>query len=327
MFPALAAQGLRAFLSAIERPRIIFWSTVAGVVLNALLNWALIFGNWGAPEMGVRGAAIASLGTTALTFAVLAVHVVLDRKAADYEIFARFWRPNWPDLRDVLRIGVPISITILAETAMFVFASVMMGWLGVVPLAAHGIALQTASATFMVHLGFGNVATIRAGNALGRNDPEHLARGARTVLGLSLAMSLMTIALFLTLPHLLVGAFIDPADPAREAIVATGVTLLAVAALFQLVDGAQVVALGILRGMQDTRVPMWIAVFSYWVPGFGTAMVLGFATPLAGVGVWLGLATGLAFAAVLLTWRWARREALGLTRVQPDAKRVRPPSA
>lgn len=304
MFPALAAQGLRAFLSAIERPRIIFWSTVAGAVLNALLNWALIFGNWGAPEMGVRGAAIASLGTTALTFAVLAAHVVTDRKAAEYEIFARFWRPDWPDLRDVLRIGVPISITILAEVTMFVFASVMMGWLGVVALAAHGIALQFASIAFMVPLGMSQAATVRIGRALGRGDALGLNRAAGSVMMICLVFALSSGLLFWTLPAPLISLFLDTSEAKAPEVIAYAVPLLAIAGIFQLFDNGQAVGVGFLRGLKDTRVPMMLAIFCYWGIGFPIAYLLGFTFGFGGVGVWAGLATGLAFAAVLMNVRF-----------------------
>jgi len=304
MFPALAAQGLRAFLSAVERPRIIFWSTVAGAVLNALLNWALIFGNWGAPEMGVRGAAIASLGTTALTFAVLAAHVVTDRKATEYEIFARFWRPDWPDLRDVLRIGVPISITILAEVTMFVFASVMMGWLGVVALAAHGIAMQFASIAFMVPLGMSQAATVRIGRALGRGDALALNRAAGSAMMICLVFALMSGLLFWIFPEPLIALFLDTSEAKAPEVIAYAVPLLVIAGIFQLFDNGQAVGVGLLRGLKDTRIPMLLAIFCYWGIGFPTAYLLGFTFGFGGAGVWAGLATGLAFAAVSMNSRF-----------------------
>jgi MATE family multidrug resistance protein len=304
MLPALAAQGLRAFLSAVERPRIIFWSTVAGALLNGFLNWLLIFGNWGAPEMGVRGAAIASLGTTALTFAVLAAHVVTDRKAAEYEIFARFWRPDWPDLRDVLRMGVPISITILAEVMLFVFTSVMMGWLGVVALAAHGIAMQLSSIAFMVPLGMSQAATVRIGRAFGRGDALGLNRAAVSAMGICLAFATMSGLVFWTLPAPLISLFLDNTEAKAADVIAYAVPLLVIAGVFQLFDNAQAVGTGLLRGLKDTRVPMLLAILCYWGIGFPLAYVLGFVFDLGGAGVWTGLAGGLAFAAVSMNLRF-----------------------
>lgn len=304
MFPALLAQGLRAFLTSVERPRIIFWSTVAGALLNAMLNWLLIFGHWGMPELGMRGAAMASLGTTALTFAILAAYVMRESKSAQYEIFARFWRPDWPDLREVLRIGLPISIAILAEVGLFVVASVLMGWLGVVALAAHGIAVQLASIAFMVPMGLSQAATVRVGRAFGRGDAADVTRAAVTALGVCLAFASFSALLFWSIPSQLIALFLDRSTSAAPDVIAYAVPLLMIAAIFQLVDDAQAVGAGLLRGLKDTRVPMWLAIFSYWGIGFPFAYVLGFPLGLGGVGVWSGLAAGLAVAALTLNGRF-----------------------
>ncbi|WP_428982248.1 MATE family efflux transporter [Oricola nitratireducens] len=304
MFPTLVAQGLRAFLSSIERPRIIFWSTVAGALLNAFLNWILIFGNWGAPEMGVRGAALASLGTTTLTLVILVAHVMLAKKASEYTIFARFWRADWPDLREVLRLGLPISITILAEVGMFVFSSVMMGWLGVVALAAHGIAMQITSIAFMVPLGLSQAATVRIGRAFGRGDAVGLNRAAATVMAVCLLFALVSAAMFWLMPAPLISLFLDNSKPDAPAVVLYAVPLLMTAAVFSVFDTSQVVGAGMLRGLRDTRVPMLLAIFSYWVVGFPMAYGLGFLAGLEGVGVWSGLAVGLFFAAASMNSRF-----------------------
>lgn len=304
MLPTLVAQGLRAFLSAVEKPRVIFWSTVAGAILNAGLNWALIFGNWGAPEMGVRGAAIASLGTTVLTLAVLVAYVRFDRKASEYEVFARFWRPDWPDLREVLRLGLPISIMILAEVGMFVVSSILMGWIGVAALAAHGIAMQITSIAFMVPLGMSQAATVRVGRAHGRGDAMALNRAAGSALAICLVFASMSGVLFWVLPEFLISLFLDNAEPQAPRVIAYAVPLLMVAAAFQLLDSAQAVGAGLLRGLKDTRVPMLLAIASYWGVGFPMAYGLAFVADLGGVGVWSGLAAGLGLAAVSLNGRF-----------------------
>jgi MATE family multidrug resistance protein len=180
----------------------------------------------------------------------------------------------------------------------------MMGWLGTVPLAAHGIAITMASVTFMVHIGLSNAATIRAGNAFGRRDPDHLARGGRTVIVLSLVMSIVAMVVFVAIPEPLINIFLDSADPAKEQIISIGIGLLAMAALFQLVDGAQAIGLGLLRGVHDTKAPMVIAAISYWIVGIPCSYLLGFVFDFGGVGVWSGLVIGLAFAAVLLLARF-----------------------
>ena len=304
LIPALIVMVLKSYLAALERTQIVLWITLASAVVNALANYVLIFGNWGAPELGIMGAAVASISTQIVS--LIGVVIYMLRVLPEHQIFVRLWRLDMPMLRHVWRMGVPIGLTNLSETGLFAASAVMMGWLGTVPLAAHGIAVQLASITFMVHLGLSNVATIRAGNAYGRRDGDHMARGARVAFGMSLAMALATMAFFVLLPEPLISAFMQRGDPARAEILAIGVGLLAVAALFQMVDGAQVIALGLLRGVHDTSVPMVLAAISYWGVGLPTAYVLGFTLEMGGIGVWLGLVVGLGCAAVLLGWRFWR---------------------
>ncbi len=213
-------------------------------------------------------------------------------------------RPDWQMLLQVFLLGWPIGLTALAEVGLFAGSAVMMGWLGTVPLAAHGIALQLASITFMVHLGLSNVATIRAGNAHGRNDPVQMGRGGKMVTFMSLGFAAITIIIFLAAPEMLLSLFMQEDDPQRAGIMAIGVGLLAMAALFQLVDGAQVIALGLLRGVQDTKIPMIYAAVSYWGVGIPCSYLFGFVLGMEGIGVWLGLVVGLSVAAILLSQRF-----------------------
>ncbi len=305
LFPALLVMTLKSYLAALERTQIVLWITVVAAVVNGLTNYALIFGNWGAPELGVMGAAIASVVTQIVSLVAVVIYAV--KALPEHSLFQRFWRPDWEMFMSVLRLGVPIGLTTLAEVSLFAISAVMMGWLGPVPLAAHGIALNLASATFMVHLGLSNVATIRAGNALGRRDRAHLEKGAITVTGMSLVVSVLTIILFLTCAEPLISLFMEFDDPQRPEILLIGTGLLAMAALFQLVDGAQVIALGLLRGLQDAKVPMVMAALSYWAIGIPASYYFGFVQGMEGIGVWLGLVLGLACAAVLLMSRfWLR---------------------
>ena len=244
----------KAFLAAMEHTAIILWATIGTAVMNGFINYALIFGNWGMPELGLRGSAIASLIVQILSLLVIAAYVKY--ALPQQQIFARIWRPDWDAFFLVGRIGVPIGFTMLAEVGLFATATLMMGWLGTIPLAAHGVALQLTSATFMVHLGLSNAATVRAGNALGRRDVAHLARGAKVVTVMSLGVALVTIALFVAFPEQLIALFLDPDEPNKEAIMAVGAVLLLMAGVFQLVDASQVMALGLLRGLRDTKLPM-----------------------------------------------------------------------
>ncbi len=302
LLPALLVMVFKSYLAALEHTRVVFWVTVMAVPVNAFVNYCLIFGNFGFAEMGVRGAAVASVLVQFVTLAGVLIYAL--RKLPEHQLFARIWRPDWDVFARVFRLGLPIGLTNLAEVGLFSASSVMMGWLGTVTLAAHGIALQLASLTFMVHLGLSNAATVRAGNALGRRDVAHLARGAWVAIAISLLVSCLAVAVFVSMPQVLLGLFVDPLEPQRDAILSVGVSLLYVAAMFQVVDGAQIVTLGLLRGVQDTKGPMIIAAISYWGLGVSCAYVLGFVFDYGGVGIWFGLVLGLSAAAVLLNLRF-----------------------
>nr|WP_319947868.1 MATE family efflux transporter [uncultured Shimia sp.] len=302
LVPALLVMVLKSYLAALGRTRVVFWVTVAAALSNGLVNYALIFGNWGAPELGVVGAAFASVVVQVVSLVGIMAYAMIT--LPQHTLFARLWRPDWDAFSHVFRLGVPIGLTSLAEVGLFAASSLMMGWIGTVQLAAHGIALQLASLTFMVHLGLSNAATVRAGNALGRRDSDHLARGAIVALVMSFAMACLAVVVFLSIPNVLVGLFLSPTEPDRDAILVVGVSLLFVAALFQVVDGAQIMALGLLRGVKDTRAPMIIAAVSYWIVGVPCGYLLGFKLGWGGEGVWLGLVVGLSTAAVLLLRRF-----------------------
>lgn len=305
MIPTLLVMALKSFLVALEHTAFILWATVGTAVLNGLVNYALIFGNWGAPELGIEGAAIASVMVNLLGVALLVGYIL--RKLPRYELFHNFHRPDSEIMRRVFLLGWPIGLTSLAEGGLFSASAIMMGWIGPIELAAHGIAIQLASLTFMVHIGFSQAATVRAGRALGRRDEQGLRRGGITAIGLSAIYAAVTSAIFLLIPGLLVSIFIDPAEPERLRLMQVGITLVMIAGLFQLVDGLQVVVLGLLRGVQDTTVPMVMAAFSYWGVGLPASYLLAFHWGLGGVGIWLGLVLGLLVAAILLMSRfWGR---------------------
>ncbi|MEP1768627.1 MAG: MATE family efflux transporter [Sulfitobacter sp.] len=305
ILPALFVMVLKSYLAALERTQVVLWITILAAIVNGLVNYILIFGNWGAPEMGVVGAAIASLCTQMVSLVGVVVYV---RKALpEHDLFRRLWVADWDMLKRVFSLGWPISFTGLSETGLFGASALMMGWLGTVPLAAHGIALQLTAIIFMIHLGLSNAGTVRAGNAFGRHDPNHLARGAIVATAMSLVVALITVALFFLIPEFFLGIFILPDEPAREQILAIGAGMLFMAGLFQLVDGAQAIALGVLRGVQDTRLPMVFAAFSYWCVGMPMSYLMGFVIGWEGVGIWAGLGVGLALAALLLNWRFWRK--------------------
>ena len=304
MIPALLVMVLKSYLAALERTQVVLWVTLTAVGVNIAVGWALIFGNWGAPEMGVRGAALASVTVQVLTAVALAIYAGWLPELRRFRLFQRFWRPDWHALHQVFKLGMPIGLTSLAEGGMFEASAIMMGWVGTVQLAAHGIALQAAALTFMVHLGLSNATTVRTALASGAGDAVAVRRGGRVAIGLSMMFAVVVVILFLTFPEAIISVFLDRAKPEAAQILAFGTSLLAVAALFQVADSLQVMALGLLRGVKDTRVPMLIAALSYWGIGIPASYLLAFKAGYGGVGLWLGLVIGLSVAAGLLMTRF-----------------------
>ncbi|WP_082851332.1 MATE family efflux transporter [Erythrobacter sp. HI0063] len=313
LVPMLFNNVLRSFVSALDRPILATLITAAGIGVNALANYAFIFGHLGAPELGLKGAGVATIITALATLAAYIAAIRLDPRLHRYRIFGRWWAPDWERFRQIVRIGTPIALTITAEAGIFGAAAFLMGNIGTAQLAAHTVALQIAALAFQVPFGVGQAATIRVGYFYGARDPEGMKRAGWAAIAIGTGFMGVTALAMIIAPRYLLAIYVDPWDPANAVLIGYALTYIVIAAAFQLFDGMQAVAAGALRGLQDTRVPMWIAAFAYWVPGIGTSVVLGFFTPLEGVGVWIGLATGLTVAAALLIWRWTARDRLGLT--------------
>jgi MATE family multidrug resistance protein len=312
MVPLVVASHLRNTVSALGLPLASTVIAALAVALNALGNYALIGGHFGLPAMGLRGSALASVLTSIAMLGAYALVIRLHRRTRRFALWGRWWRIDGVRLREMLRLGLPIAGTILAEAGLFSAAAFLMGRLGEAELAAHTIALQLAALAFQVPFGIAQAATIRVGMAFGAGNAAWVRLAGNVSIVLGIGFMAFTAALMWGFPHAILSLYVDPDAPANARMVAFAVQYLVVAAAFQLFDGAQAVAAGALRGLQDTRVPMVIAIFSYWVPGFGLAMYLGFLTPMRGTGVWIGLAIGLVVVAILLLWRWSWRDRLGL---------------
>ena len=314
LYPALGIVVLRALLSTWNATRVILIVTVCGVVVNGLVAYTLIFGHFGFPRLELRGAALATGMVNALMFLALLAYVLLHRRFRRFHILLRFFEPDWSRFRQIFRIGLPIGFTVLAEVGLFLTAQLLMGRLGTNELAAHAVALQLTSLAFNVPLALGMAATVRVGIAYGRGDPEGVRKAGWTGLAMGTSFMALTCAVFLLFPHVLVGIFLNPEDAANAVALGLAAIYLGIAGVFQLVDGAQVVAAHALRGLSDTKTPMLLAIVGYWLIGLPTAYVLGFVLNLRGTGVWLGLAAGLAVVALVLVTRFALRERLGLFR-------------
>ncbi len=304
--PALGFMVLRNFIAALERPRAAMVISIVGILTNALADYALIFGAFGLPAFGLVGAGIATSLTEFFLFFSLLIVVLLNRRFRRYSLFGRFWRPDWERFFEIWRIGLPIAMALVMEIGLFAGAGFLMGWIGAVELAAHQIALQCASVTFMVPLGFSQAATVRVGLAAGRQDVEGVYRAGIASLGLGTAFMAAMAVVLLTYPEPIVSFFLDRASPESEDVIAFAVTFLTFAALFQVFDAVQVIGMGILRGLKDTRVPMIYALIAYWGVGLSASAGLAFGAGLGGEGIWIGLIVALVVAAGLLIMRFVR---------------------
>ena len=313
--PWLLFQLLRNFVAALERPRIVLWLSLAGIAVNALLSWSLIWGHFGLPAFGLVGGGLGSSLTWLAMCGALVAVALRERRFRRFRLFGNWWRFDGQRTLAMVRLGWPIAVTMALEMGVFALAAYFMGWIGAPAVAAHAIALQIAAITFMVPLGLGQAATVRVGLALGRRDEAAIARAGWTawVIGVGF-MAVMAIGMW-SFPRGLVTLFLED-SPANGAVIALAVSFLQVAAAFQLVDGAQVIGAGMLRGLHDTRWPLIFALVGYWGVGLGIGAWLGFAADWKGVGIWVGLAAGLAAVAAAMLGRWVLRERIGLTRLR-----------
>jgi MATE family multidrug resistance protein len=311
--PWLLFQLLRNFVAALERPRVVLWLSLAGIALNALFSWSLIFGHFGMPTLGLLGGGVGSTITWTLLCAALVAVVLGDRQFHRFHLFGNWWRFDGQRTWAMVKLGFPIGITMALEMGVFALAAYFMGWIGAPAVAAHAVALQIAALTFMVPLGLGQAATVRVGLAFGRGDEDAVTRAGWTawLAGVGF-MAVMAVPMW-AVPHRLVTLFLD--DTADNAVaIALAASFLRVAAAFQLFDGAQVIGAGMLRGLHDTRWPLLFAAVGYWGVGLGIGSWLAFGADWKGIGIWIGLASGLAAVAALMLARWSMRQNLGLTR-------------
>jgi multidrug resistance protein, MATE family len=300
---SLGFQVLRNYATAMSRPNASLIVMLAAVLFNALFDYALIFGHFGLPRLGLLGSGLASASSFVFSFLAMLVVVRLTPKLHRVRIFARLRTPKWDVLREIYRLGLPIGATMMFEATLFFASNFIMGHLGKDVLAAHIVSLNIPSVTFMVPLGVAMASTVRVGLAAGAGDREAARRAGWSAI-LVAAVFMSFCAVLLAVYPFEIASLILPAIPANMNALMLAVTFLHVAAAFQLFDGVQVAAALSLRGLKDARAPMWIAGASYWLVGFPTCIVLGFGLGMGGFGVWIGLALGLFVAAILLCWRF-----------------------
>lgn len=306
--PMAVANVLRTFVSALGRPFFATVITALSILVNVFGNYALVFGHFGFPALGLTGSALSSIATAGISVLAYALAISHDRKLRRFHVFGRFWKPETERMRQILSLGLPIAATLIAEGGLFSGAAFLMGRIGEAQLAAHTVALQIAAFAFQVPFGVGQAATIRVGYHYGAGNRIGVGHAGNAAVAIAMAFMIVSASTMLVFPRLILSAYVDVRAPDNAVLVAFALQFLFVAAIFQLTDGLQAVVAGALRGIQDTRVPMMIALFGYWAAGFATSALLGLFTPLEGVGVWIGLAVGLTAAAGLLLMRWHWRE-------------------
>ncbi len=299
MLPMMVGHGCKQFSEALNHPWPPTLFLLGSVLLNILLNWLLIYGHWGAPALGLEGAGWATLLARLAMMLGILLYAMRARVLRRFQPI-RWWAPlAWGRFRRLIDLGWPVAAQHLLEVSAFVFAALMMGWISKAAIAAHQIAISCAATSFMFSLGIGMAVCIRVGHAWGAG--HH--RRVRRIGFMGLAMAVMIMGLFAVL-FMTAGGPIARLFVSVPAVVLLATQLLVVAALFQVADGLQVVALSALRGLTDVRVPALVAALAYWIIAVPLGYTLAFPGGRGAVGIWIGLATGLGTAALTLSWRF-----------------------
>ncbi|WP_347341524.1 MATE family efflux transporter [Bradyrhizobium pachyrhizi] len=301
ILPALLA--IRSFMAAVDRPAPALWITLAAIPTNALLAYLLITGKFGLPQLDLFGAGLATSLVNSGTFLAGIWFVTCCRPFRDYQVLRYLWRFDWPLMREFLVVGTPISVAIFMESGLFSATALLMGAIGTTAVAAHQIAFQVAAALFMIPFCIGMAVSVRIGHALGRNDVSGIRQAgfAAMLLGVLIA-AIATIAVVGTRFEV-AELFVDQSASNADATIKLTAALILVGASFFITDALQSIAAGGLRGLGDTRVPLFFAGIAYWLIGLSVSDVLGLKTGLGAIGIWIGLSIGKAVYAALLAIR------------------------
>lgn len=297
--PVMLFQTYKQFIEGLSvmKPAMVF--TILANFVNAFVNWTLIFGNLGFPAMGLDGAGWATFASRTFLAAGMLVYVMNKKSFKQYDVTFHFKNINIPVIKKILALGLPSGFQYFFEIGAFAFAVIMIGWLGTDQLAAHQIAINLASISFMVVLGLSMSGGIRVGNAVGKQNIRQVRRAGFTSLVIAACVMTVSGLIFIILKDFLPTLYID-----NESVISIASSLLVIAALFQLSDGVQAVGIGILRGLTDVKIPTAITFIAYWIVGLPVGYLLGFTFGMDVEGVWIGLLAGLTTSAVLLTLRF-----------------------
>jgi MATE family multidrug resistance protein len=299
LFPFMIFQSFKQFAEGLSQTKQAMYVTIFCNVVNVFLNWVFIYGNLGSPEMGLNGAGLATLISRVLMPIMMGLYVMGSKRYQLFNLKLGIGKLRFLLLNRILKIGVPTGFQYIFEVSAFSTAAIMMGWIGVNALAAHQIAINLASVSYMMVSGLSTAGMIRVSNQIGRRNFKSMREAGMVVFGMALVFMAITGLLFILMRFYLPTLYID-----NEEVVALSASLLIIAGLFQLSDGIQVAGLGVLRGMEDVQFPTIITLVAYWVIGLPLGYYLAFERGMAEMGIWYGLLIGLSITAVVLFYRF-----------------------
>ncbi|WP_154853249.1 MATE family efflux transporter [Cyclobacterium xiamenense] len=299
LVPFMFFQTYKQFIEGLSQTKQAMYITVLFNLVNVGLNWLLIYGKWGFPELGLNGAGWATLVSRILM--AFAIYMYVTRSGRYTRMLRSFQLKNlrFAILKKMLRIGIPTGLQFVFEVGAFSTAAIMMGWIGINALAAHQIAINLASVSYMMASGLSAAAMVRVGNQLGKNDIARLRQVGFTIFGMVAVFMAVFALFFLLFRNYLPLLYID-----ERPVIEMAATLLIIAGFFQVSDGLQVVGLGALRGLSDVKVPTLVTLVAYWVIGLPLGYVLAFYLEWNELGIWIGLLTGLTLTAIMLIYRF-----------------------
>lgn len=295
---------LRNFATVLHKTRIVVVISLVSLAVAIFSNWLFLYGNWGAPKLGVTGVGVSWALASWVQLAIMAVYVQRERVLAAYRVLNDLLHPDGRILKDLFHVGWPIAMSYAFETGLFLASSLMMARISEAALAAHTVVISISSVSYMIPYGISQAATVRVGYYTGAGDPTGARRAGFIAILLACIWMVFTGALMVLAPHDLIGLYIDITNPANAGALAVALIIIPIGALFQVVDGLQTAAIGALRGLKDTHLPMVICFIGYWVIGFGSSFILTFPLDMGPHGIWLGIFVGLAASGILLTIRY-----------------------
>jgi MATE family multidrug resistance protein len=299
MVPFMYFMSLKQFAEGVTLTRPAMWAGLAGNLLNVILNYFLIYGEFGFPRLELLGAGIATTISRSMMAVFLFWIISRDLRVQKYLRAAKRLKVRRESIMNLLKIGVPIGFQFVLEISAFVAGTIMMGWIGVFPLAAHQIAISLSALAFLVVTGLATSATIRVSNYMGNGQYHKMKDAGYSAYIMGMALMLFTATCFITLGYPISAIFTND-----KMVIAISVQLLTIAGIFQIVDGAQAVGLGILRGLEDVKIPTIIVVIAYWVLSIPLSYIFAFVLDWGAKGVWYGYLAGLSFSGVFLYLRF-----------------------